>query len=252
MEKVPLSDLRPDVGWYPRAGVDWEHVASLREAVRRGDDLPPILVTKDGRIVDGVHRYYAFQAEGKSSIPVERVSGEEPDLWLRALGANLTHGLLPTVNDRREHFERFVRAHGLRPVKELADAYHVHEGTVRRWIQALESSSPRPRPATAMRPSAEPPHPRDDKPAPKRPVEERTKEDPAVITKRAFDSLRHALVLIANDDVTAERLSAQAASLQGDDPQAVVFLSALRLAAPKIVQMFEQRYRELGIRPPWR
>jgi hypothetical protein len=257
MKTALLSDLRPDVAWYPRSGVDWDHVAALRESVRRGDPLPPILVSKDGFIVDGVHRFYASQAEGKTSISVEHVSEDhgpaDGELWLLALTTNLKHGLLPNIADRRAHFERFVKAHGLRPVKELADAYHVHEETIRKWIKSLEAVPPS-RPATAMRLSGEPPRPRDERPVTPSAVRhgERTKEDPAVLTKRAFDSLRQTLVLVANDDVTAERLSVAASALTGDDPQAVVFWSALRLAAPKLVEMFEQRYRELEINPPWR
>jgi hypothetical protein len=255
VETVPLSDLRPDVSWYPRSGVDWDHVAALREAVRRGDPLPPILVTSDGRIIDGVHRYYAHQAEAQSGISVERVASgaEDPaDLWVAALTVNLRHGLLPSIADRRAHFERFAKAFGLRPVKELADLYHVHEDTIRRWIKSLEGAASPVRPATAMRPSGEPPRPRNDPPAVRRSGEERTRDDPMVVTKRAFDGLRQALVLIANDDVTPERLAEAASALRGDDPQAVVFWSALRLAAPKVVQMFERGYGELGMVPPWR
>lgn len=47
-----------------------EDVASLRAAIQRGEQLPPLAINKDGSIEDGERRYRAYKAEGAKIVRV--------------------------------------------------------------------------------------------------------------------------------------------------------------------------------------
>ena len=49
---------------------DRETVNYFRQQIRAGAKIPPIIVDRQGNIMDGSHRYVAFKAEGKTRVPV--------------------------------------------------------------------------------------------------------------------------------------------------------------------------------------
>ena len=80
-------------------------VTDYLRALRRGEELPPVRVVRDGNdkyyLVDGYHRVAATrQLSGICDIAVEMIKGTFTDaLWL-SWGANRNHGLRRTREDK--------------------------------------------------------------------------------------------------------------------------------------------------------
>ena len=104
MKAMKLSDLTVDESIYPREQVDWEHVESIRHAIRLNVVLPPIVVSKGGNtIVDGVHRYEAYLAEFGDNYSIECIEKNYKsvaELFLDSVRFNATHGKNMTKADR--------------------------------------------------------------------------------------------------------------------------------------------------------
>lgn len=90
-------------------GQDHEHVARLTEVE---GTLPPILVDRRTmQVIDGTHRLMAASLKGQSTIEVEFYDGDPADVFLRAVEANVTHGLPLSQADRRAATARIIRSH---------------------------------------------------------------------------------------------------------------------------------------------
>lgn len=105
---ISLSALVP--GDSPRAeGIDEDHVARLAAVEER---LPPILVRRsDLAVIDGWHRLQAARARGDQTIEVEFFEGSDDEAFLRAVQANVTHGLPLSLKDRRAAASRIIASH---------------------------------------------------------------------------------------------------------------------------------------------
>lgn len=105
---VPILSLLP--GESPRLeGEDKAHVARLAESE---GPLPPILVARGTmRVIDGMHRLMAASLKGHDTIDVEFFDGCAADAFLRAVKANVTHGLPLSQSDRRAAASRIVTSH---------------------------------------------------------------------------------------------------------------------------------------------
>ncbi|MGW4273295.1 hypothetical protein ACWEGQ_13250 [Streptomyces seoulensis] len=87
-------------------GPDREHVARLAEVE---GPLPPILVDRRTlHVIDGMHRLMAAFVRGERVIRVEYFEGSTEDAFLRAVQANVTHGLPLSQADRRAAAARIV------------------------------------------------------------------------------------------------------------------------------------------------
>ncbi len=105
---VPVLSLR--AGESPRlAGEDKAHIARLAEAE---SPLPPILVDRRTmRVIDGMHRLLAASLNGRETIEVEFFDGSAADAFLKAVEANVTHGLPLSQADRRAAAARIIVSH---------------------------------------------------------------------------------------------------------------------------------------------
>lgn len=105
---VPIMALFP--GDSPRLkGEDKAHV--LRLAALEGP-LPPILVDRsDMRVIDGIHRLMAASLKGLDVIDVEFFDGSQEDAFLKAVEANVEHGLPLTQSDRTAAALRILKSH---------------------------------------------------------------------------------------------------------------------------------------------
>ncbi|WP_405059160.1 ParB N-terminal domain-containing protein [Kribbella sp. NBC_01505] len=95
---VPLDVLRPALS--PRLdGVNEEHAQLLAES---GDALAPIVVQRHSmRIIDGMHRFRAAEIRRQQTVRVEYVDDDDDAAFLRAVAANIGHGLALTLADRK-------------------------------------------------------------------------------------------------------------------------------------------------------
>ena len=105
---IPLLTLRSADS--PRQnGEDKEHIVRLADTEA---PLPPILVDKRTmQVIDGMHRLMAASLQGREAIDVVFFDGREADIFLRAVEANIAHGLPLSRADRRAAAERIVVSH---------------------------------------------------------------------------------------------------------------------------------------------
>lgn len=108
VEMVAILELLP--GESPRLeGEDRAHIAWLAETDSK---LPPILVDRRTmRVIDGMHRLLASSLRGRDKIEVEFFDGPPTEAFLRAVEANVTHGLPLSQADRRAAATRIVESH---------------------------------------------------------------------------------------------------------------------------------------------
>jgi ParB-like chromosome segregation protein Spo0J len=129
---IPISSLRP--GESPRLeGEDKIHVARLAAMEVQ---LPPVLVDKRTmRVIDGMHRLLAASLQGRNSIEVRFFDGRPEDAFLRAVAANVAHGLPLSQADRRSAAERIIESHphlSDRAIAQLAGLSAKAVGGIRR------------------------------------------------------------------------------------------------------------------------
>jgi hypothetical protein len=105
---MPLSQLK--AGESPRlAGQNHEHTRMLATV---GAVLPPILVHRPTmRVIDGMHRLQAAILRGDDTIAVEFFDGSEREVFVRAVQANVEHGLPLTRADREAAVGRIIASH---------------------------------------------------------------------------------------------------------------------------------------------
>jgi ParB-like chromosome segregation protein Spo0J len=106
--QVPILSIHP--GESPRLnGEDRAHIARLAQT---DADLPPILVDRRTRkVIDGMHRLMAASLRGHQMIDVIFYDGGEADVFLRAVEANIAHGLPLSQADRRAAACRIIETH---------------------------------------------------------------------------------------------------------------------------------------------
>lgn len=103
-ENLEIRNIRTDGGTQPRAGLDDKTVADYGQEIQDGAKFPPVVVFHDGShywLADGFHRVAAFKFAGKQRIPAEIKQGTLRDAQLYAVGANATHGLRRSREDKR-------------------------------------------------------------------------------------------------------------------------------------------------------
>ncbi|MFC5423025.1 MT-A70 family methyltransferase [Bosea eneae] len=103
-ELIRIALIRRDGGTQPRAALDPATVETYAEAAREGVRFPAIGLVYDGTdywLWDGFHRTAGFEAAGIDEIEAEVIAGTRRDAVLLAAGANATHGLRRTSDDKR-------------------------------------------------------------------------------------------------------------------------------------------------------
>jgi hypothetical protein len=104
-----LSEIRTDAGCQPRSGIVDEAVEDYRAHLSHGGDLPPVDVFYDGSeyyLADGYHRFHAHARAGLKRINAIVSQGTLREAVLYSLGANQTHGLRRSNEDKRRAVER--------------------------------------------------------------------------------------------------------------------------------------------------
>lgn len=104
IEKVKASTLLLDYDLYPREKIDPYHTREMKETLKAGGKLPPILVDrKSNRIVDGFHRVRAYQGLYGADTEIPTIFKEwkdEASMFLEAIELNATHGRALTAYDK--------------------------------------------------------------------------------------------------------------------------------------------------------
>jgi hypothetical protein len=117
------------------AGEDREHVLRLAETEAQ---LPPILVHRPTmRIIDGMHRFRAAILKGETHIRVTFFDGNQIEAFVRAVEANIAHGLPLGQADRRAAAMRIMTAQPHLSDRSIA----AHTGLSARAVATLRRST---------------------------------------------------------------------------------------------------------------
>jgi hypothetical protein len=105
---IPVDSVRFVKELYPRLREDDAAIERYRDAV---DQLPPIVVARDGVLVDGFHRWQAHRREGHAEIQAENL-GELPDAEIlrESYRRNATHGQQLSKADKISAAEHMYRS----------------------------------------------------------------------------------------------------------------------------------------------
>jgi ParB-like chromosome segregation protein Spo0J len=139
IQSVPIELLT--VGDGPRlSGEDIAHTQRLMEVA---EDLPPILVHRmTMRVIDGMHRLRAALLVGRDTVDVTFFDGTEDSAFVRAVEANVTHGLPLSVAERRAAAERIMGCHPDWSDRRIAAVAGLSAKTVAEIRLLSESSGP--------------------------------------------------------------------------------------------------------------
>jgi len=106
MNKVlNLGALVLDPKLQSRTETNEQTIEDYADAIKMGDEFPPLLAYFDGThywLVDGYHRYHAHKKAGKAGVTCEVVNGTFTDAVLRATSVNTKHGMRRTYADKRK------------------------------------------------------------------------------------------------------------------------------------------------------
>jgi len=116
-------------------GEDDEHVERLEQIET---PLPPILVDRRSmRVIDGMHRLLAASRKKQESIEVVFFDGSTAEAFLRAVEANVTHGLPLSKVDRNAAAERIIASHPHMSDRAIAISTGLSARTVARIRQRV-------------------------------------------------------------------------------------------------------------------
>ena len=108
---LSLSEIATDGGTQSRLKLNDAVIKDYAEAMAAGVQFPPLIVFYDGTtywLADGFHRYYAAKIAEISDIFVDVKQGTRRDAVLFSVGANATHGLRRTNDDKRRAVETLL------------------------------------------------------------------------------------------------------------------------------------------------
>lgn len=97
---IALKDIKVDGGTQSRVALDDSAIEDYSQAL---DILPPVIVFDDRDnywLADGFHRYRAHEIVGSEEILAEVRRGTQRDAILFSVGANASHGLRRTKQDK--------------------------------------------------------------------------------------------------------------------------------------------------------
>jgi hypothetical protein len=106
VKEISLSRIVAQQEVQARVAMNEETIEEYAEAMRKGDKFPPLVVFSDDSasywLADGFHRYHAAkQIANKWSLLAEIRAGGKREAILFAVGANASHGLRRSREDKR-------------------------------------------------------------------------------------------------------------------------------------------------------
>lgn len=108
---LDLTKIKLDQSAQPRESLNNDRIAEYADAMKSGDQFPPLTVFHDGStywLADGFHRHYAAQHAGLKYIRCYVRQGGLRDAILYSVGANAKHGLARSDEDKRRAVMRLL------------------------------------------------------------------------------------------------------------------------------------------------
>ena len=137
MKTIQVSSIRFVKELYPRIKPNDEAIERYRDSLEK---LPPIIVARDGVLVDGYHRWQAHVREGIEQIQAEDLGNlSDAEIMREAITRNASHGQqLSTADKKREAGRLWKTFENLEPAereKEIANLLAVTDRSVRDWTK---------------------------------------------------------------------------------------------------------------------
>jgi hypothetical protein len=134
MKTIQVSSIRFVKELYPRIKPNDEAIERYRDAL---DKLPPIIIARDGVLVDGYHRWQANVREGIEQIQAEDLGNlSDAEIMREAITRNASHGQQLSRQDKAREAGRLWKAfEHLEPgdrEREIAELLAVSASTVQR------------------------------------------------------------------------------------------------------------------------
>ncbi|KQZ98434.1 hypothetical protein ASD64_15760 [Mesorhizobium sp. Root157] len=101
---LPIAKINLTGGTQTRASLDQDTINDYRDALQDDATFPPVIVYHDGEhywLADGFHRVHAHMARKLVNIEADVRQGTRRDAVLYSVGANASHGLRRTNEDKR-------------------------------------------------------------------------------------------------------------------------------------------------------
>ncbi|QAZ45924.1 ParB/RepB/Spo0J family partition protein [Mesorhizobium sp. Pch-S] len=141
------TDIKLDQSAQPRESLNNDRIAEYAEAMKAGDQFPPLTVFHDGStywLADGFHRHYAAQHAGRKHIRCYVRQGGLRDAILYSVGANAKHGLARSDEDKKRAVMRLLDdpEWSLWSDREIARRCHVSDKTVAKYRPAVSADDP--------------------------------------------------------------------------------------------------------------
>lgn len=139
---IPVEQVRFVKELYPRLREDDAAVERYRAAV---DLLPPIVVARDGVLVDGFHRWQAHRKEGRTEITAENLGDlTDVEILTESIRRNATHGQQLTSKDKaRLSVQLWPGLDKDGRVAYLADLLAVSRQAVENWTKEARTAERR-------------------------------------------------------------------------------------------------------------
>jgi len=126
-------------------GLDEEHVLVLCDAIREGQELPPLRAVRndDGafHMYDGWHRLEAYQREGVEEFQVSATQGDADLGRLLACGANIPHGLKLSREQIKQQVMLGIERGRDRSDRELATLLGVSHPTIAKYRREMQETA---------------------------------------------------------------------------------------------------------------
>jgi transposase len=137
MKTLLVSAIRFVKELYPRIKPNDEAIERYRDALEK---LPPIVVARDGVLVDGYHRWQAHVREGVETIQAEDLGNlSDAEIMREAIVRNASHGQQLSRADKKREAGKFWDAFkNLDPKErttEIAQLLAVRESSVYEWTK---------------------------------------------------------------------------------------------------------------------
>lgn len=152
-EDISIEKIRIDGGTQPRAEIDTSVVSDYAEKFELGETFPNVDLFFDGKnywLADGFHRYHGAVKAHLETIPATIHRGTQRDAVLFSVGANATHGLRRTNEDKRHAVLTLLNDEewGKKSQRWIAEKCGVHHQLVATLIAQVGESPTSSRPAT--------------------------------------------------------------------------------------------------------
>ena len=139
---ISTGDVRFVKELYPRLRPHDDVVERYRDAI---DNLPPIVVARDGVLVDGYHRWQAHVREGVEQIRAVNLGNlTDAEIIRESIRRNATHGQQLSRQDKQRMAAHMWTALADLPaserVKEIADLLAVSERSVQNWTKDVRKA----------------------------------------------------------------------------------------------------------------